>query len=158
MFEELLESIFKGNINKFQFKAIAVGVAVNVNDTTCDVERAGEPTLQDVRLVAEDEEVNDYFLVQPKEGSVVVVGLYENNSATGVLLKTSEVQKVTIKIGETLFQAEAAGVTLKKGNDNLKQVHQLTIEAMMKVVVIIGNNPAYEKLTQALTKLNNILK
>ncbi len=156
--EQALQDYFTNNLNKFQFKAIAIGVALNITETTCDVERAGEPTLKDVRLIAADEQLNDYVLQKPKNGSAVVVGLYENNSATAIILKCSEVEKFKVKIGTSLLEIDTSGITAKRGNDTLKQVHQLTIEAIMQVVVIIGNNPAYDKLTQALTKLNNILK
>ena len=43
-------------------------------------------------------------------------------------------------------------------NDTMKEVMTLIIEAVQQIVVLQGNNPNYVKLTQALVKVNNLLR
>jgi phage baseplate assembly protein V len=48
--------------------------------------------------------------------------------------------------------------TISAGDDSVKDALTLIIEAVQQIVVIQGNNPDYDKLSQALTKVNNIFK
>ena len=46
---------------------------------------------------------------------------------------------------------------VEKDGDTLKQALTLIVEAVQPIVVIYGNNPIYSKLSEALTKINNLL-
>jgi phage baseplate assembly protein V len=48
--------------------------------------------------------------------------------------------------------------TINVGDDSLKDALTLIIQAVQQIVVMYGNNPDYTKLSEALTKVNNIFK
>jgi hypothetical protein len=157
MLEELIETAIKKVAKNIVPKSLTVGTAINVTDNKCDVKIDGEPDLLDVRLHAIDDSVDNVFIVKPKEESKVLIGFLDKEEKEAVILQCSEVEKVLIRIGATKVEISEEGVSISKGEDSLREIHQLTIEAMMQIVVIIGNNPAYEKLQEALTKTENIL-
>ena len=92
----------------------------------------------------------------PKIGSYVLAVKIENDE-DWMVVACDEVDKVRVIAGEMIFEMKD-GYLIKKGNDTLKEVIQLIIEAVQKIVVLQGTNPDYMKLTQALTKAQNILK
>jgi hypothetical protein len=69
-----------------------------------------------------------------------------------------EIDKWRLKIGESVVEATSAGLLIQKQDDTLKQVLQLLIEAVQVIVVVQGTNPDYTKLTEAMNKLNNLLR
>lgn len=48
--------------------------------------------------------------------------------------------------------------TISVDNNSLKDALTLIIQAVQQIMVMQGNNPDYAKLSQALTKVNNIFK
>ena len=110
----------------------------------------------DVRLrpVIDDKEGLTVF---PKVGSWCLATRIEN-SHEWMVVAFSEADKWRLKIGDAVIEQTADGLLIQKQSDTLRQAFELVIQAVMKVVVIQGQNPDYAKLQQALTKIQNILR
>lgn len=124
-----------------------------VDGLVCDVEPInGDAPILDVRLVA-DESENKFVLV-PKVGSIVVVQFITKEAA--YLSMVSEVSQVLWKIGDSYLSCTDQGFVVKKGDDDLKDVLSLIIEAVETIIVMQGRNPDRVKLATAKEKVNNI--
>lgn len=134
------------------------GTAINVTDDGCDVEVDGEPRLTDVRFYAIIDEVASKIVVRPKEGSKVLVGIIDGMITEAFVVQCSEIESVSLKIGEVLLFVNSDGVVVKKAEDSLMQALKLMIEAVLQIVVIYGNNPNYMKLNESMRIIQNILK
>jgi hypothetical protein len=119
----------------------------------------------------DDEAGNDYFDVRlrpvldgnesltilPADDSWVLAARIEG-SEDWMAIAFGEIDKWRLKIGESVVEATSAGLLIQKQDDTLKQVLQLLIEAVQVIVVVQGTNPDYTKLTEAMNKLNNLLR
>jgi hypothetical protein len=149
----------------------AVVKTVNDNDTIVVVTGSGLE-IDDARLKSVVKDGNKFILL-PKIESTVLIGRIEE-SEEWTVLQVEEIDKVKVVINGSLFEIDGsklllknatvsvdvndAGIELKKGTDTLKQILVLLVEAVQPIVVVYGNNPNYTKLTQALTKINNLLR
>jgi hypothetical protein len=149
--KEILKDLGK---NKDEVHGVVCTVK-SVNGMKCEcLPVNGNAPIKDVRLVADDS-TKKYVLV-PKVGSMVVVEFL--NNAAGYVAMVSEITEVLIKIGTVYYSMNDEGFLLKKGSDTLKDILKLIVEAMQVIVVMQGNNPDYGKLTQAMLKINNLLR
>lgn len=99
----------------------------------------------------------EFLTILPKVDSwVLAVRLEDDDEWQAIAF--GEVDKWRLKIGEAIIEQDAAGLLIQKQSDTLKQILQLVIEAVQVTVVLQGTNPDYTKLTQAMTKLNNLLR
>lgn len=130
---------------------------VNEDEKTCSIfdEETGL-TYQDIRLrpVIDGDESMTLF---PEPGTWAVAIRLEGGE-DWVMTHAQKVYKWRLKIANAEIEQTADGLSVKNGGDSLKDVLKLIIEAVLKVVVIQGQNPDYVKLNQALVKLNKILK
>ncbi|MGQ0737668.1 MAG: hypothetical protein ACT4OJ_01285 [Bacteroidota bacterium] len=127
----------------------------SVNGLVCDCEPVdGDADILDVRLIADESE--EFFVLVPAVDSIVVVEFLTKEAA--YVSMVSKVSEVKFKIGTAYYSATDVGFLIKKGDDTLKQVMTLIIEAVQQIVVMYGNNPNYAKLTEALAKVNNLLR
>lgn len=127
----------------------------SVNGLNCECEPVNDDAdIQDVRLVTDDAE--DGFVIVPEVGSYVIVQML--NATAGYIAMVSKISEVYYKVGTAEYNVKADGHLIQKGNDTLKDVLTLMVEAVQQITVIYGNNPDYGKLTQALTKINNLLR
>jgi hypothetical protein len=119
-----------------------------------------------------DEETNlDYYDVRlrpvlngkenitifPKAGSWCLAVRLENTEEWCVVACT-EADKWRLKIGDAIIEQDATGLQIKKQNDSLREALEMIIQAVMKIMVVQGQNPDYAKLQQALLKIQNILR
>ena len=104
--------------DKAQVRQVLVGTAKDVTDTTCTVERENAPTLHNVRLNAIDDELQSYVTVVPAVDSEVLVAIIENLKTEAVVIQSSEVQKVIIKIDEHTLTMDKDGFIFNGGNQN----------------------------------------
>jgi hypothetical protein len=136
---------------------LAIVRSVNDTEATCVLYDA-ETNLEyyDVRLrpVIDGKESLTVF---PKDKSWCLATRIEGTEEW-MVLACSEIDKWRLKIGDTLIEQNATGLLIKKQNDTLRQALELIVQAVMKVVVVQGQNPDYVKLQQALTKIQNILR
>ncbi len=91
--------------------------AVDIESKTCDLEPVdGTGELFDVPWSPDTEE--DGMLLQPKEGSMVLVVFIDKHHAQ--ICNVSELDKMHLTIGTVEFKVDASGFMLKKENENLK--------------------------------------
>lgn len=131
--------------------------SVDEEAMTCDLyDEESELDFYDVRLrpVLDGEEC---MTIIPKVDSWVLAVRIED-SDDWVIVSVGEADKWRLKIGEAVIEQNSTGLLIQKADDTLKQVIELIIQAVEKIVVIQGTNPDYAKLTEALTKLNNVLR
>lgn len=124
--EQTVEKAIREVSEKYQIKQILTGTAKDVGMTTCTVERDDAPTLYDVRLNAIDDNLQSNLTVYPAEGSSVIVALIEGLKTEAVVLKCSEVSKVSVKIGSNTLEISQDGVSFNSGNSGLIKIESLT--------------------------------
>ena len=156
--DDLLAETFKKAAQVHQFKSISLGIATNITDTVCDVEREDDDTLLGVRLQAVEDTLTSRIRVKPADGSVVIVGIIDNLESEACIIQCSEIDEVLVQIGEVEFSINANGVLMQKGTDTLKNGLQLMGEAIQPIFVLYGNNPAFLKLQQSMAIFNNLLR
>ncbi|MEL3904443.1 MAG: hypothetical protein P1P63_04960 [Treponemataceae bacterium] len=115
-FEQTVEEAMKTVMGRHQIKGVVSGVAVNVRDTLCDVEREGAPTIYDVRLNAVDDDLQSFVTIVPAEKSNVLVAVIENLKTEAVVVRCSEIQKVLLKIGANTAVMDDDGFVFNDGD------------------------------------------
>lgn len=96
---------------------VHVGTVKEVNEPegTCVVEREDMPELHDVRLNAViDEGVKDRFVVFPAVGSFVLV-LMMGDATEGLVVATSKIDKVVVKMGDVGLMMTTGGIEMNGG-------------------------------------------
>lgn len=115
--EQIVEQAILKHSRKLLIKQVLSGVAKDVGELTCRVERDNAPTLFDVRLNAIDDTLESFLTIYPAEGSTVLVGIIENMKTEAVVMRCSEIQKVSIKIGEQTLVLDKDGLVLNDGKN-----------------------------------------
>ena len=114
--DQAIEAAIKQHADKRQIKQVLVGVAKDVKETTCTVERDGAPTIDDVRLNAIDDNLETFLTVYPAEGSNVIVAILENLVTEAVVIRCSEVDKIGLKIGAITLVIDKDGIVMNGGS------------------------------------------
>lgn len=155
--EEIAEQLrqFSGKYGPAMI-ADAKVLSVNADEDTIECELATEDIIPDVRLKSLIKAGNKLILV-PAIDSVVLIGRIMN-SDEWVLIACDEVEKLLMIVDDVKYEVNADGFLLQKGDDDLREVITLMIEAVQQIVVINGKNPDYVKLQQAKTKAQNLLR
>jgi hypothetical protein len=83
----------------------------------CTPTADGEAELLDVSLRANIDETHTGFIIYPKVGSIVMVGLIEQTASSAVVLMCSEVEKILISIGGTKILIKAGKIYLNADAD-----------------------------------------
>lgn len=111
MFKQAVEQIIKENE-----KIIIVSAVVKeITGDSFTAEREGLADLLEVRLNSVLIPVKDYVKVVPKVGSVVLLGIIENNKSNAVLLTTSEIEIIDINIGNNSLVVDKGGSVFNNG-------------------------------------------
>ncbi|MDC9722362.1 MAG: hypothetical protein PSN34_06265 [Urechidicola sp.] len=153
-FEQAVEQIIKKN----EKMIITSGVVSKVTDTTIDVTRDEMPDLIDVRFTSILTSVQNEFKIVPKEGSTVLCGIIENDKSEAYLLGVSEVEKVSLKIDDLVWECDTKGHQIDNKGESLKVVLSDLIDEINKIVVIYGNDVDHVKLIEIQTRMKLILK
>jgi hypothetical protein len=66
--------------------------------------------------------------------------------------------KWRLKVGQAVIEQNETGLLIQKQTDTLRQALELLVQAVQQIVVVQGRGPDQVKLTQALTKIQNILR
>lgn len=152
---------------------------INVNDDlTIDVEVPGSPSRFSVRVrsvVADDSGV----LIMPKLNSFVLVSLIENNIQSSYVTAFSEVDYVTVKIGNSSFRIDeseingqvsntkmiidAEGVKIAKGTESLNKILNDTCSACQNITVTAPSGVTSTPINTAVfaaikTRINSLIK
>jgi hypothetical protein len=145
-------STFSG---KFGPAAILPASVLAVNDdNTAKVQFSDDSIVDDARLRSVVKDGN-YFLLIPKENSIVQVARIENSDEY-LVIAVEEITAVKVLIGGVKVEVDENGFKVENGADGLKEVLQMIIQAVQQIVVLQGNNPDYVKLQNALTKIENL--
>jgi hypothetical protein len=156
--EQIIEQAILKLSGKSQLKQVLSGVAKDVGELTCTVERQDAPSLYDVRLNAIDDDLESCFTVYPAEGSEVLVAIIENMKTEAVVIRCSEVQKVKAKIGTTELEIDADGFRFGRSNEDLKAAMGDLVAEIQKIIVVQGTGPNVAALTGIKNRIDQILK
>lgn len=115
-----VDEILKQAINALGAKrkkfTLIVGTVKAIEGDTCTVDN-----YEDVQLNAIIDELESQLTVYPKVGSKVIIGRLDDQDDMFVI-RVSEIDKVTIKIGDQLFEMKDGKFTIKSGAVNLKSI------------------------------------
>lgn len=127
--EEMIEVLIRhvGSSNAGSRLSIGTVKQVNEQEGTCNVEREGRPQMHGVRLNAViDDKVKDWFRIIPAPGSYVLV-MDLGDETEGVVMATSKVDKVSMRMGETTVVVNSDGVVINGGTlGGLIKIAELT--------------------------------
>ncbi len=154
VFEKAVEAILKKN----EKMILTSGVVKNVNEDSIDVERSGMPDLLEVRFNAILTTVDNEFKITPKKGSIVLCGIIENDTSEAYLIGCSEIEKISLKIDNCVFECNTDGVKIENNSENLNTVLSDWITEVSKIVVIQGRTINVTAMTAIKHRLNNILR
>lgn len=131
-------------------------ISVNKNNATCNV-HYNDLEFGEIRLQAIIGTNIKGLKLYPKIGSIILVQKIGKHGQY-IVIGFSEIEEYEITIEQVTFKINNNGITMSKNNDNLKNAIQLIIEAVQQIVVTQGTSPNYAKLSQATSKINNILQ
>lgn len=108
---------------------------------------------------------NGFEYKKPKQGTICLLGIIQNNGAMAYLIDAVEVEEYQLIIDKSLFKQSLNGFTIKKENETLKkilqdlmvEVNKLNVE-LQKVVVSVGvtpNVPVLQNIQNATTAISN---
>ena len=116
------------------FNAIT-GTVKSVDGDTCTVD-----DYEDVRLNAIIDTLDSQFTIYPKIGSKVTIGRIDNTNNM-FIVKYSEIMKVTIKIGNQLFEMNNGKFTVKTGRISLKSILNDAFDQLEKAIITTPSGP-----------------
>lgn len=137
--EQAIERAVKKLFGGAQVKQVLAGIAKNVGERTCSVERDGSPTLLGVRLSAIDDSLNSYFTVYPAEGSTVLVAIIENMKTEAVVISCSEIEMIKLKAGERTLVMNSNGFVFD--GTNLIEWMQKVANDLQTLKGLLQNSP-----------------
>ena len=115
-----VDEILKQAINALGAKrkkfTLLIGSVESVEGDTCTVDH-----YEEVQLNAIIDNLESQFTIYPKLGSKVIIARLDDSDSMFVV-RVSEIDKVTIKIGNQLFEMKDGKFTIKSGDVNLKSI------------------------------------
>jgi hypothetical protein len=156
--EQTITMAISQHAKSTQIKQVLSGVAVDVGENSCTVNRIGAPTLYDVRLNAIDDDLQSCFTVYPAEGSSVLVAIIENMKTEAVIIRCSEVQRVKAIIGTSELELNTDGFRFGRADENLMQVLSDLIGEIQKIIVVTGTSVNVAACEAIKTRMKQILK
>mgnify|MGYP001617102120 CR=1 FL=1 len=115
-----LEALMKQGIETIAKKrlkfTLIVGTVKEIEGDTCTVDN-----YEDVRLNAIVDELESQFTIYPKIGSKVVIARLDDSDSMFVV-RVSEIDKVTIKIDDLVFEMQDGKFSIKNASANLKSI------------------------------------
>jgi hypothetical protein len=145
-------------LNKNEKMIITSGVVKAINENSIDVERDGMADLLEVRFNSILTTVENEFKITPKERSVVLCGIIENDTSEAYLLGCSEIDSIKFKVNNCEFYLDKTGVKIDNNGENLSNVLSDWIDEVSKILVIQGKTINVTAMTAIKERLNNILK
>lgn len=150
-------------LNRFP-KIIEKGTVKSINGNVCHVvlEDKGKD-IWDCTIGAIIENKQNHLSIYPKVGSIVLVGLIGDETAT--ILAVSEVEKIYFKNNEADFTFDSTGFQFNRDGENLKKVLNdfqdgfgKLCDELAKVVVSIGVTPDVPAIQQIKNEIINTNK
>ncbi len=101
------------------------------------------------------DELESQLTVYPKVGSKVIIGRLDDQDDMFVI-RVSEIDKVTIKIGDQLFEMKDGKFTIKSGDVNLKSILNDAFNQLAQSIIMTPSGPG--KFSAADVTIFNQLK
>jgi hypothetical protein len=133
VFKRAVEASSKGH-DKRKF-TLLVGTVKSIDGDTCTVN-----DYEDVRLNAIIDNLQSQFTVYPKVGSKVIIGRLEGED-DAFIVKCSEIDKVTAKIGDQLFEMANGKFVIQAGGVNFKQVLNDILNRFQQAIITTPSGP-----------------
>lgn len=114
---------------------LVTGIVKSIEGDTCTVDQ-----FVNVRLNTIIDDLESQFTVYPKVDSEVIMGRIEGKD-TMFILQASEIDKVTIKIGEQLFEMKDGKFSIKTGNVSLKSILNDGFTQLSNAVITTPSGP-----------------
>jgi hypothetical protein len=151
MFTQAVEQLIKKN----EKLIIVSAVVKEIDGNSFTASREGMADLLEVRLNSVLTPIENHLTVVPKLGSVVLLGIIENNKSDAVLLSCSEIDKVQVKQSGLEFEMSEGKFVFKNTAANLKDIIKNALNAIMSVSVPTpsGGVGALDPFTQASIKM-----
>ena len=136
---------------------LIVGTVKAIEGDTCTVD-----DYEDVQLNAIIDDLESQFTIYPKVGSKVIIARLDDSDSMFVI-RVSEIDKVTIKIGNQLFEMKDGKFSILNGDVNLKSILNDAFEQLNKAIIMTPSGPgkfsAADKTVfeQLKTKTNQLL-
>ena len=145
-------------LDKKQVKGILQGTIKDIDGyNSCTVNISEGLDLFDVRLNAVLGSITDMATIKPKVGSKVLVALIENVKTEAFVVKLSEIEEMTIKIGTALVRVKGSRVKIESEGENLKDQLSALIGEVKKIIVLYGTGPNIPALDAIDLKIKKIL-
>lgn len=158
---EALVTLIKQHTN-LQIKSATV---TKVNGDVCEVSiQKDRKEIFKVSLNAIRQNVEDKMVITPKEGSTVIIGVFENLDQA-VIIAFSDVEKIYFKKGTTELEADVDGFKFNRKGKNLKETIVSGLEnqnklnkEVQKILVSIGTSPNIPNLVEIEKENNEVIK
>lgn len=149
--DELFKIAINSTRNKKKKFTLSIGTVKEIQEDTCTVD-----DYEDVRLNAIIQNISSQFTIYPKVGSKVIIGKLENESDLFVV-RVSEIEKVTIKIDDQLFQMKDGKFSIKTGNISLKSILNDGFSQLQNAIILTvsGGNGNFSPADVAAFELLN---
>ncbi|MDZ4147876.1 MAG: hypothetical protein U1C58_06300 [Flavobacteriaceae bacterium] len=135
MIEEIFkQAVLKSKKTEGKFTLI-VGTVTAINNDSCTVD-----DYEDVRLNAVIDDLTSQVTVYPKVGSKVIIGRLEGED-DAFLVRTSEIDKVTVRMGDQLLELFEGKFTFKSGEISVKSIMNDILERLQSAIIITPSGP-----------------
>lgn len=157
-----MESL-KKLLNRFPIE-VANAKVISVEDNFCHVViEESQKDIWSCSINSIIENKDNKLIIYPKVGSIVVIGLTGDESAS--ILAVSEVEKIYFKNNEADFTFDSTGFQFNRDGENLKKVLNdfqdgfgKLCDELAKVVVSIGVTPDVPAIQQIKNEIINTNK
>lgn len=125
--EQALTQLIEKGLSKIPL-SLTIGTVASVDkkNGTCEIERDGQPRLYDVRLNAVIDSFDSQFTIYPSVGSFVVC-LMLGNVSSYMIVSTTQIDEVLIKIGRSQVQITETDISFNGGElGGLVKISELT--------------------------------
>lgn len=133
--EELFKNAIHGTRNKRKKFTLIVGTVKAIEGDTCKVD-----FYEDVQLNAIIDDLESQFTIYPKVGSKVVIARLDDSDSMFVI-RHSEIDKVTIKIGDQLFEMQDGKFSITQGDISLKSIINDGFDQLTKAIITTPSGP-----------------
>lgn len=133
--DEILKQAIVALGKKRKKFTLIVGTVKAIEGDTCTVD-----DYEEVQLNAVIDELESQFTVYPKVGSKVVIARLDDSDSMFVI-RHSEIEKITIKINDQLFEMKDGKFTVKSGELSLKSILNDGFDQLTKAVIMTPSGP-----------------
>lgn len=114
---------------------LIVGTVKAIEGDTCTVD-----DYEEVQLNAIIDDLESQFTVYPKVGSKVIIARLDDSDSM-FIIRVSEIDKVTIKINDQLFEMKDGKFSIKTGNVSLKSILNDGFDQLKKAIIMTPSGP-----------------